>query len=136
MSTDNKALSSLRGIARDAKISRCQWCGNYTRKPCLCPAAVEIDRLTAECASGSALERFAASAGHAEPDPVERLRFFCSLAMDARDWFDAEPFFDDVLAAATSAADHLAAGRELVQQLVACHDEPTCPAFDKRKDRR
>src|SRR6478609_6700831 len=28
-----------------------------------------------------------------EPDPVERLRFFCSLAMNAQDWLDVEPFF-------------------------------------------
>jgi len=27
-------------------------------------------------------------------DPVERLRFFCSLAMSDQDWFDVEPFFD------------------------------------------
>ncbi len=27
-------------------------------------------------------------------DPLERLRFFCSLAMSARDRLDAEPFFD------------------------------------------
>jgi len=34
--------------------------------------------------------------GEVEPDPLERLRFFCSLAMDNRDWLDVEPFFNDV----------------------------------------
>lgn len=32
-----------------------------------------------------------------EVDPVERLRFFCSLAMEGQDWIDVEPFFDDVV---------------------------------------
>lgn len=26
--------------------------------------------------------------------PLERLRFFCSIAMSGQDWLDAEPFFD------------------------------------------
>jgi hypothetical protein len=26
--------------------------------------------------------------------PLERLRFFCSLAMNGQDWLDVEPFFD------------------------------------------
>lgn len=26
--------------------------------------------------------------------PIERLRFFCSLAMEGQDWMDVEPFFD------------------------------------------
>ena len=34
-----------------------------------------------------------------EDDPIERLRFFCSLAMNCQDWIDSEPFFDDVIAA-------------------------------------
>jgi hypothetical protein len=33
-----------------------------------------------------------------EPSAVERLRFFCSLAMRGQDWLDVEPFFNDVLA--------------------------------------
>lgn len=33
-----------------------------------------------------------------EHDPLERLRFFCSLAMNGQDWLDVEPFFDDVAA--------------------------------------
>ena len=32
-----------------------------------------------------------------EPDPVERLRFFCSVAMRHQDWLDVEQFFDDVV---------------------------------------
>ena len=31
-----------------------------------------------------------------EFDPVERLRAFCSFAMDGPDWLDVEPFFDAV----------------------------------------
>jgi hypothetical protein len=32
------------------------------------------------------------------PDPLERLRFFCSLAMNADDWLDSGPLFDAVSA--------------------------------------
>ena len=34
--------------------------------------------------------------GVKEPDPVERLRFFCSIAMNGRDWIDSEQFFADL----------------------------------------
>lgn len=33
-----------------------------------------------------------------EPSAVERLRFFCSLAMNGQDWLDVEPFFDALTA--------------------------------------
>lgn len=33
-----------------------------------------------------------------EPDPIERLRAFCSFAMEPQDWLDVEKFFDDVIA--------------------------------------
>lgn len=35
--------------------------------------------------------------GSAEPDAIERLRFYCSCAMFGRDWLDAQPFFDDLV---------------------------------------
>lgn len=35
--------------------------------------------------------------------PLERLRFFCSLAMSGQDWLDVEPFFADVEKAVRSA---------------------------------
>ena len=40
-----------------------------------------------------ALSRFTDSGGYEEQDPIERLRFFCSLAMNGQDWLDVEPFF-------------------------------------------
>jgi hypothetical protein len=43
-----------------------------------------------------ALSRFTDSGGYEEQDPVERLRFFCSLAMKGQDWLDVEPFFDAI----------------------------------------
>jgi len=46
-----------------------------------------------------ALERFTELGGGEEADPVERLRFFCSLALSGQDWLDVEPFIDDVAAA-------------------------------------
>jgi len=42
----------------------------------------------------SALSRFNECGGEEEPSPLERLRFFCSLAMNGQDWLDVEPFFD------------------------------------------
>ena len=41
-----------------------------------------------------AMEHFHEANGDSEPDPVERLRFYCSLAMQGQDWLDVEPFFD------------------------------------------
>ena len=32
-----------------------------------------------------------------ELDPIERLRFFLSLALTGQDWFDVEPFIDDLM---------------------------------------
>ena len=59
---------------------------------------MECDRLTAMLTpKGTALSRFTDADGFTEDDPIERLRFFCSLAMDGQDWIDVEPFFGAVL---------------------------------------
>ncbi len=42
------------------------------------------------------LPEFIELGGREEPDPLERLRFFCSLAMSNQDWLDVEPFFTAV----------------------------------------
>jgi hypothetical protein len=42
----------------------------------------------------TALERYADNGATDDLSPLEALRFFCSLAMNGRDWLDAEPFFD------------------------------------------
>lgn len=44
----------------------------------------------------TAFEKFYEFGGDEEPDPLERLRFFCSMAMKGQDWLDVEQFFDDV----------------------------------------
>jgi len=44
----------------------------------------------------TAKEQFYEFGGHEESNPLERLRFFCSLAMNNQDWLDVEPLFDDV----------------------------------------
>lgn len=33
-----------------------------------------------------------------KPDPIEDLRFYCSIAMSGQDWLDVEPFFDVLIA--------------------------------------
>jgi hypothetical protein len=42
----------------------------------------------------AAITRFYACEGDKEESPLERLRFFCSLAMNGQDWLDSEQFFD------------------------------------------
>jgi hypothetical protein len=40
-----------------------------------------------------------------DKDPIERLRFYCSLAMTGQDWLDAEPFFDAIKSAPRELSD-------------------------------
>lgn len=57
-------------------------------------AAIEADRQR-----GTAKQRYdSAMEGSMEADPIERLRFYCSLAMSGQDWLDVEPFFDAMIA--------------------------------------
>lgn len=45
----------------------------------------------------TALELYNANMeGEIEPDPIERLRFFLSLALTGQDWLDVEQFIDDI----------------------------------------
>lgn len=48
----------------------------------------------------------------AEEKPLERLRFFCSLAMSAQNWIDVEPFFDAIEATAQTPAPVVQETRE------------------------
>ena len=41
-----------------------------------------------------ALQRFNDCDGNSEPDPIERMRCFLSLALSPKDWVDVEPFLD------------------------------------------
>jgi hypothetical protein len=49
-----------------------------------------------------------------EPDPVERLRAFCSFAMTGDDWLDVEPFFDAIKAPAQPNSNAECATRNMV----------------------
>lgn len=60
-------------------------------------AAIEAYRKQ-QFENGDALQRYKECGGDEESDPVERLRFYCSLAMSGQDWLDVEPFFDALLA--------------------------------------
>jgi hypothetical protein len=44
----------------------------------------------------STIDKFNELGGNEETEPLERLRFFCSLAMRNKDWLEVEPFFDDI----------------------------------------
>ena len=66
----------------------------------LMAARRERDELAAEMRGvfgGTAKKRFDDCGGSEEPDPIERLRFFCSLAMKGQDWIDVEPFFEALM---------------------------------------
>lgn len=53
----------------------------------------EYERLKLE--KSSALERYnRLGVNEEETSPIERLRVYCSLAMNGKDWLDVEPFFD------------------------------------------
>ena len=54
--------------------------------------------LKSDEAEKSALQKFNMFGGWTESDPLERLRFFCSQAMNGQDWLDVEQFFDAVSA--------------------------------------
>jgi hypothetical protein len=54
-------------------------------------------------AGGCAMTEFHAFNGEEMPDPLERLRYFCSLAMKPQDWADVGPFFDAVRAGSSTA---------------------------------
>ena len=56
-----------------------------------------------------ALAKYNDCDGAEESDPVERLRFFCSLAMKGRDWIDVEQFFDAVIAKRTGLEERITA---------------------------
>lgn len=63
--------------------------------------------------------------GDEKESPIERLRFFCSLAMAGQDWLDVEPFFEALAAQA---------GQEPVAKflVLACTDDGTViPKFCK-----
>lgn len=59
-------------------------------------AAVETDR-QGRFDTGEALRRYLDCGGDEEPDPIERLRFYCSLTMSGQDWLDVEQLFDEVV---------------------------------------
>ena len=75
--------------------------------------AVLADRAATSAAqqeSEAALTRFKESIGD-EPDPFQRLKFFCSMAMTGQDWLDSEPLFDAVEDAKRTTAPSEAAPR-------------------------
>ena len=44
----------------------------------------------------SSIDKFRAAGGMEEESAIERLRFFCSIAMSDEDWIECEGFFDDL----------------------------------------
>jgi uncharacterized protein YecA (UPF0149 family) len=77
-----------------------EWADNFHNEgePVQVRIAVAIAALEEEIKNQekTALAKFKECGGQDETDPVERLRFFCSLAMKGQDWLDVEPFFDAI----------------------------------------
>lgn len=82
-----------------------KWCELYSGGAALDEA---IDSTMKALPSTTAKARFDKAGGYEEPDPIERLRFFCSKAMSGQDWFDVEQFFDEVIAERDTLAARLA----------------------------
>jgi hypothetical protein len=73
----------------------------------LCEAAVEYiagQLAPSHVGEGkTAKQQFDEHMGTEDCTPLERLRFFCSLAMNGQDWLDVEPFFDALTPSSTAA---------------------------------
>ena len=63
------------------------------------PASTTLSKETAQ-------QQFDDCGGSEIADPIERLRFFCCLAMDGQDWLDVEPYFNALLTTTTEWKDH------------------------------
>jgi len=101
---NQKLLEERDALTRDAERYRwirehrigVKWCELYAGGPALDEA---VDSTMKALPSITAKARFNRVGGHDETDPIERLRFFCSIAMSRQqDWLDVEPFFNDVIA--------------------------------------
>ena len=90
------AVDARMCLCKDRPLSACpgEWepgcdLGNnpafVRRSPDAAPSVVE---------PRTALQRFESNIGTEDCTPIERLRFFCSLAMRPQDWLDEEAFFD------------------------------------------
>ena len=62
----------------------------------------------------------------AEPSALERLRFFCSLAMNGQDWLDAESLFDDLAAPISEDTGKLGTESKRIDHLTECPGCPEC----------
>jgi hypothetical protein len=74
----------------------------------------------AEKGSQPALRRYIDLGGDSEHDPVERLRFFCSLSMTGQDWIDVERFFTEINKLRTNAEKAAEAPQNSPQSLPRC----------------
>jgi len=70
----------------------------------------------------SAMKRFERLMQNDQESPLERLRFFCSLAMNDQDWVDVEPFFDALQQEPVN-AELLAAAKQVVGTTKGCYPE-------------
>jgi len=77
------------------------------RIPSPCDSSNPLHKIAAELAQSSpsdkkheaktAKQQFDEHTAGEDMTPLERLRFFCSLAFkEGQDWLDVEPFFDDI----------------------------------------
>lgn len=80
---------------RDHRIG-VKWCELYSGGPAFDEAVDSTMKSLPPATTAKA--RLEKTGGYEEPDPIERLRFFCAQAMRGQDWLDVEPFFDAVIA--------------------------------------
>lgn len=104
---------------RDHRIG-VKWCELYSGGPALDEAVDSTMKSLPPATTAKAqLEK---TGGYEEPDPIERLRFFCAQAMRGQDWLDVEPFFDAVIAERRSLSVRLEIHPEHKWDGIACRD--------------
>lgn len=67
---------------------------------------------------------------HLPEEPLERLRYFCSLSMPPQDWLDVEQLFDDVIAQQSAEQARKPLTEEQITDLVETLVMSRCFAFD------
>jgi len=68
------------------------------------------------------------------PEPLERLRAFCSFAMVGADWVDVETYFDDVSAELAALRADAAIGQLVRRKLVSGNGVPVERCYVKAEE--
>ena len=80
--------------------------------------------------NGKAIDKFYEFEADKESDPLERLRAFCSLAMNGQDWLDVEQFFDELQQRIAELEAEVTKSKETKRLLHQAYTEPVAWAVE------